>query len=244
MRISSPLLFLLPSLASAVLTKLKPGFSPEGAFLAARAGCTIHSTCDECYGDGYVICSEHYCFNPGKGQQCCANGSYCIAKSNDCCDSGPGKTGQSGNPVPLATDFRTPTASEGAVITCAASNKKYNDGQECCKGYNATWSFCPNSAGCYLLQVETCCTDGSICEGEDCCDLVDAKATTPFPSGPQQTGDAGTSGSMTTAGAPGEKTVTVTDGGVSTSTPTGAAVTNALGGAMVVAMGVLGVAML
>lgn len=49
---------------------------------------------------------------------------------------------------------------------------------------------------------------------------------------------------MTTAGAAGEKTVTVTDGGVSTSTPTGAAVTNALGGAMVVAMGVLGVAML
>lgn len=58
------------------------------------------------------------------------------------------------------------------MITCAASNKKYNDGQECCKGYNATWSFCPNSAGCYLLEEETCCTDGSICEGEDCCDLV------------------------------------------------------------------------
>ncbi|OBT67101.1 hypothetical protein VE03_04512 [Pseudogymnoascus sp. 23342-1-I1] len=217
MRIPTPLLLLLlPSLTSAVLTKLKPGFSPNGAFLAARAGCTIHSTCDECYGDGY---------------------------------SGPGKTGQSGNPVPLATDFYTPTATgdEGAVITCSASNEAHNDGLECCKGYNATWSFCPKSAGCYLPIEQTCCTDGSICEGEECCDLVDAKATTPFPSGAQQTsavGDAGTSGSMTTAGAGGEKTVTVTDGGMSTSTPTGAAVTNALGGAMVVAMGVLGVAML
>lgn len=158
---------------------------------------------------------------------------------------------------------------EGAVITCSASNEVHNDGLDCCKGYNTTWSFCPKSAGCYSPGVETCCTDGSICEGDECCGLVvsftpvgvggrggneaneqqDAKATTPFPSGAQQTSaaDAGTSGSMTTAGAGGQ-TVPVTQGGegtgVSTSTPTGAAVTNALGGAMVVAMGVLGVAML
>jgi hypothetical protein len=80
----------------------------------------------------------------------------------------------------------------------------------------------------------------------------DAKATTPFPSGAMPTSslsDAGTSGSMTTAGAGGATTAKVTDGGasgtgLSTSTPTGAAVTNALSGAMVVAMGVLGVAML
>lgn len=55
--------------------------------------------------------------------------AYCIAKSNDCCESGPGKTGQSGNPVPLATDFYTPTATgkgEGAVITCSASNEVNN----------------------------------------------------------------------------------------------------------------------
>lgn len=53
---------------------------------------------------------------------------------------------------------------------------------------------------------------------------------------------------MTTAGAGGGNKVTVTQEpvgtGVSTSTPTGAAVMNALGGAMVVAMGVFGVAML
>lgn len=125
-----------------------------------------------------------------------------------------------------------------------------------------TWSFCPQSAGCYLPLEQTCCTDGTICEGAGCCDLSvslapslegfsggigeketneqqDAKPTTPFPTGAQQTSSA----------ADGGNTVTVTETGVGTtleasSTPTGAAVTNAIGGAMVVAMGVFGIAML
>lgn len=77
MHIPIPLLFLIPSLASAAFPKLQPGYSPNGGLIAARAGCTTHSTCDECYGDGYVICAEHYCFAPGKGQQCCVDGCLC-----------------------------------------------------------------------------------------------------------------------------------------------------------------------
>ncbi|KFY41273.1 hypothetical protein V494_03094 [Pseudogymnoascus sp. VKM F-4513 (FW-928)] len=216
MQVSLSLLAALLPLAVAVVTKLQPGYSPNGGLLAARDGCTRHSTCAECYGDGYV--------------------------------GGPGKTGHAGVPDPLPTDFEFPTQTgygPGAVVTCSASNELHNDGFDCCKRYNATWSFCPKSAGCYLPSQQTCCTDGSVCEGEECCGLVDAKATTPFPSGAQQTspaGDAGTSGAMTTAGTSGDGGATGTD--VSTSTPTGAAVMNAIGGAMVVAMGVLGVAML
>lgn len=69
-------------------------------------------------------------------------------------------------------------------------------------------------------------------------------------------GDADTTGGMTTEGAaptetgPGEST-TRTDGrasstsaAVSSNTPTGAAVTNGFGGAVAVAMGVLGVVLL
>ncbi|OBT50244.1 hypothetical protein VE04_08736 [Pseudogymnoascus sp. 24MN13] len=155
---------------------------------------------------------------------------YCIAASNECCNSigGPGKTGHAGVPAPLPTDFEMPTTTghgPGAIVTCSASNAIHNDGLECY---------------------------GSICEGKECCGLVDAKATTPFPSGAKQTSspsDAGRRGRTTTARAGGDKSATVTGGGasgtgVSTNTPTGAAVTNALSGAMVVAMGVLGVAML
>ncbi|KFY13671.1 hypothetical protein V492_03101 [Pseudogymnoascus sp. VKM F-4246] len=147
---------------------------------------------------------------------------------------GPGKTGHAGVPDPLPTDFEFPTQTgygPGAVVICSASNELHNDGFDCCKQYNATWGFCPKFAGCYLPSQQTRCTD--------------AKATTPLPSGAQQTspaGDVGTSGAMITAGTSGDGGATGTD--VSTSTPTGAAVTNAIGGAMVVAMGVLGVAML
>ncbi|OAF62317.1 hypothetical protein VC83_01309 [Pseudogymnoascus destructans] len=62
------------SLASAAFPKLQPGYSPNGDLLTAHAGCTTHSTCDECYGNGYVICAEHYCFDLGKGQRCCVDG--------------------------------------------------------------------------------------------------------------------------------------------------------------------------
>lgn len=149
-----------------------------------------------------------------------------------------------------------------------------NDGLACCKLYDETWSYCPKFNGCYAPDAQECCTNGEICIGEGCCKrdvsvcdsggsgagvwglgmrgeeetngLQGSSATTPYPSGAKQTsgaGDAGTSGSMTTAGTSGEKTGVSTTG-VSTSTPTGAAVTNALGGAMAVAVGVLGVAML
>lgn len=48
-----------------------------GRELLARqsdSDCTIESTCSECYGSGYVLCSNAGCFNPSLHQQCCADG--------------------------------------------------------------------------------------------------------------------------------------------------------------------------
>ncbi|KFX92189.1 hypothetical protein O988_07381, partial [Pseudogymnoascus sp. VKM F-3808] len=251
MHISAPPLLLLAALlplASATRQRLQRGYAPSDGGLIPRAGCKTESTCEECFGDEYKSCDFHTCYAPSKGQQCCSDGWYCDAKVDDCCDAvgGPGFAGDDNEVIQSATIAPTLTVTEhgaGSKITCLPSvNGPNNDGLACCKLYDETWSYCPQFNGCYAPDAQECCTNGEICIGEGCCKRDGSIATTPYPSGAEQTsgaGDAGTSGSMTTAGTGGEKTGVSTTGvsttGVSTSTPTGAAVTNALGGAMVVA---------
>ncbi|KFX85902.1 hypothetical protein V490_09334 [Pseudogymnoascus sp. VKM F-3557] len=225
MLISAPPLLLLAALlplASATRQRLQRGYAPSDGGLVPRAGCKTESTW------------------------------YCDANVDDCCDivGGPGFAGDDNEVIQSATIAPSLTVTEhgaGSKITCLPSmNGPNNDGLACCKLYDETWSYCPKFNGCYAPDAQECCTSGNICIGEGCCKRDGSSATTPYPSGAEQTsgaGDAGTSGSMTTAGTGGEKTGVSTTG-VSTSTPSGAAVTNALGGAMVVAVGVLGVAML
>ncbi len=69
------LLYLLATAgATAALQRLVPNagaVSPAALFGRQAGECTIHSTCAECFGDGYVICDTIGCFNPSKFQQCC-----------------------------------------------------------------------------------------------------------------------------------------------------------------------------
>lgn len=99
-------IFLSATLAWALEQRI-PGYEPT---LVARGlptmspNCTRHSTCDSCFGDGYVVCDNAGCFNPDAAQQCCKNGSrlscsplpvptdgfhldLCVAKDNGCCDA-------------------------------------------------------------------------------------------------------------------------------------------------------------
>lgn len=60
--------------ATAALQRLVPNagaVSPAALFGRQADECTSHSTCAECYGEGYVVCDTIGCFNPDKYQQCC-----------------------------------------------------------------------------------------------------------------------------------------------------------------------------
>ena len=95
--------------ATAALQRLVPnaGAVSHAALFGRQADeCTSHSTCAECYGEGYVVCDTIGCFNPDKFQQCCKNAcesalsssslfagdadkpvptALCLGKTNKCC---------------------------------------------------------------------------------------------------------------------------------------------------------------
>lgn len=50
--------------------------SVEGNGLGISRGQTdiFCTTCSDCFGEGYILCSYAWCFNPEKHEQCCADG--------------------------------------------------------------------------------------------------------------------------------------------------------------------------
>ncbi len=61
-----------------LVPNLNSGSMALGGLLARQNDdCTIHSTCAQCFGEGYVICDKIGCFNPDKDhwQQCCSGAS-------------------------------------------------------------------------------------------------------------------------------------------------------------------------
>ncbi|KAL4895554.1 hypothetical protein BDV59DRAFT_200187 [Aspergillus ambiguus] len=163
---------LTAALASAHLDQRIPGY--ELALLGRDLGgnCTRSSTCDECFGDGNVVCDNAGCFNPHAAEQCCKNGNICVAKDNSCCDSlgGSGVTGTSGA-VPTATATSTASLPESSAWTC----KRFQSNEDCCQGGGPDMHWCsgdyPNTV-CYNSTLQICCSQGTVCEGKGCCDLV------------------------------------------------------------------------
>ncbi|EGC47965.1 conserved hypothetical protein [Histoplasma capsulatum var. duboisii H88] len=197
-------------------------------------------TCTECFGSGYVICSSIGCFNPERGQQCCADAVICVAKDNSCCDDfgGPGVTGTAdGTPLPtsLYTPSHTPTGTPFS-FEC----HRGESGEKCCAKSRGL-IYCPASGEfpnirCYHPTAEICCSDGTVCSGEGCCDLVNASPITPTATIP------GTGGVAVT-----ETKVTQTTQGTSTSIPAStpttsnvAAMNNVVEGIAAAAIGILG----
>ncbi|KAH8689352.1 hypothetical protein BGW36DRAFT_466256 [Talaromyces proteolyticus] len=156
-----------------------------GRTLEARQdfNCTMESTCSECYGPGNVLCSDAGCFDPSQSQQCCADGSYCVAANNSCCGSvGGGVTGTDGAVATTAYNayFSSLTASTNTAVPCLPTDTN----EECCQKVGTYIKWCagdwPNQS-CYNPNSQTCCSDGVVCSGQNCCSLVSAVATTPNP---------------------------------------------------------------
>ncbi|KAF7133834.1 hypothetical protein CNMCM5793_005246 [Aspergillus hiratsukae] len=177
------LLLLLASTALATWHKPLPGH----ASLLSRdtdfnGDCTINTTCSECFGPGNIVCDNAGCFNPNKGEQCCKDGFYCVAKDNSCCGDipGPGTPGPDGVVPWLAA---SPSSTAGTdTITCTPQQTN----EECCSqnGRYPSLKWCsgsyPNQV-CYNPKHQICCSEGTVCYGEGCCDLVSASAITPDP---------------------------------------------------------------
>ncbi|GES63393.1 hypothetical protein ATEIFO6365_0007008000 [Aspergillus terreus] len=175
MRTTLQLAIFLSATLTWALEQRIPGYEPT---LVARGlptmspNCTRHSTCDSCFGDGYVVCDNAGCFNPDAAQQCCKNGNLCVAKDNGCCDGwgGPGVTGSSGT-VPMPTATSTSALPESSSWSCT----RFQGNEACCQGGGPDMHWCagnfPNAV-CYNTTVQICCSEGTVCEGEDCCGLV------------------------------------------------------------------------
>ncbi|KAK3898379.1 hypothetical protein C8A05DRAFT_19026 [Staphylotrichum tortipilum] len=242
------LLYLLAAgSATAALQRLVPnaGAVSHAALFGRQADeCTSHSTCAECYGKGYVVCDTIGCFNPDKFQQCCKDASLCVGKTNKCCSDwgGAGVTGKAG--VPNVTARPLPTATDTVSYTCSRSDK----GEECCQRAPTPLHWCSGEFpyfACYNSKNQFCCTDGTVCDEEGCCDLFSAKVTNPWSTASTKaatsTVGTGTTGPVTPA-------ASSTGGGVSaaTGTPSNVASSSSTAGASIgkdgglVAMGVAG----
>jgi hypothetical protein len=162
------------------------GVSPAAGLFGRQFinDCSIRSTCSDCFGDGYVVCDKIGCFNPEIHQQCCSIARICVAKDNSCCEDwgGPGETGTSGVPNVRAR----PTPTETSYYTCS----RWDSGEDCCQRAQIPMHWCsgdfPNFF-CYNDKNQFCCTDGTVCDQEGCCDLFDASTTHPWASGATST---------------------------------------------------------
>ncbi|KAH8585482.1 hypothetical protein B0O99DRAFT_696436 [Bisporella sp. PMI_857] len=139
-----------------------------------------NTTCAERWGEGSIICSSYGCFNPTLGEQCCGEGRHCAGSSNSCCGTfGPGATGTDG--VPATNTLLTPATPPGSVptsLTCSSSDS----GEECCQRLSSSQHWCSGSYPnflCYNPESQSCCSDGSRCLRDNCCEFVGATAITP-----------------------------------------------------------------
>ncbi|KAH6673658.1 Prp 4 [Halenospora varia] len=85
----------------------------------------VNPTCETSCGPGYVTCIKFpTCYNPGKGDNCCSDGSYCPVNQY-CTDSGCcpiGKTlAECGAKVTLATIAPPATTSSSAAPSTSSS---------------------------------------------------------------------------------------------------------------------------
>ncbi|KAL5343979.1 hypothetical protein BJX70DRAFT_5613 [Aspergillus crustosus] len=173
-------LLLWTTFVSAQSYKLYPGI-PAGYLgeLAPRqlfdnfSECTTSDTCGECFGWGYVLCDDGGCFNPDDGEQCCKGGSMCVGLNSSCCVDGPGKPGKDGvipySNAPLEEDDENEDS--GSAIFCDFSMT----GEECCSQAGEDIHWCSGefpANQCYNSTEFSCCVDGHVCAGEDCCDIV------------------------------------------------------------------------
>jgi len=193
---------LFAGLAAATIKKIGQSAPVFGRSLAERQTCTSSDSCEICFGPGNVPCTIDTCYNPSGGEQCCADGTYCVADTNACCDAGPGpslgtsiETATGFDSTPSATDsFPTAFFSETATQTESAPSASASSwdcmsgdtDEECCERGGSEWRWCsggwPNRY-CYRpSEGEVCCSDGSTCNtGPNCCAAFGAFATTPVP---------------------------------------------------------------
>ncbi|RHZ43375.1 uncharacterized protein CDV56_102058, partial [Aspergillus thermomutatus] len=227
------LLLLLASTALATWHKPLPG---QFSLLArdSNGNCTAKNTCSDCYGAGNILCDNAGCFNPNKGEQCYT----CVAKDNSCCDTlGTGTPGTDGL-LPLPTGSASASSTSGIFDTIICTPEQTNE--ECCSqsGLYPSLKWCYGSYPdqmCYNPKHQICCSEGTVCFGEGCCDLVSASAITPDPvratALPDGTGSVsastwGLGTSQTMAGMSATATATAT-GNPATSSPTPSQRTNA-----------------
>ena len=81
---------------------------------------------------------------------------------------GPGVTGTSGVPDVTASATAPPPTVSGWTCT------KDDSGEDCCQRGGSAVHWCSGefpAQKCYNPSKESCCTDGSVCFGEDCCEL-------------------------------------------------------------------------
>ncbi|KAJ6442667.1 hypothetical protein O9K51_03842 [Purpureocillium lavendulum] len=185
---------------------LLPGFGGQGEISPRDFGdgiCALGSTCEECYGEGYIICDKIGCFNPDKHQQCCKDASLCVAGSNSCCKDwgGPGVTGKAGAPASPTLSTASPTASGSFSCT------KADSGEGCCQKGHKDLHWCSGAFPqymCYNSRNQWCCTDGSVCDEKDCCQkLFSLSATQPWKaSATQKESSASATGDSTITSAP------------------------------------------
>ncbi|OJJ01181.1 hypothetical protein ASPVEDRAFT_52188 [Aspergillus versicolor CBS 583.65] len=200
------LLLFFSTLASAQSHKLLPGYpiaytselTPRRLFDNSSA-CTASDTCGECFGLGYVLCDDAGCFNPDDGEQCCKGGGMCVGRDDSCCEDGPGKEGKDGVVSQTTSDEDDDEDEDNSdAVFCDATMT----GEECCSqgGKDIHWcsgEFPANQ--CYDASEMTCCEDGHVCAGDDCCDIVDSKPTTPWVSGAETTSTSSPSSAETSA---------------------------------------------
>ncbi|OJD17313.1 hypothetical protein AJ78_02601 [Emergomyces pasteurianus Ep9510] len=162
--------------------------------------------------------------------------TICVAKDNSCCDDfgGPGVTATTdGTPLPtsLYTPSYTPTGTPHSY-DCY----RHESGEQCCAKSDGL-IYCPASGDfpnikCYHPTEQICCSDGTVCSGDGCCDLVNASQITPTATMPGTGRASATETKGTSARNPASEPTTSNV----------AATKNVVGGMAPVAMGILGLA--
>ncbi|KAL2165049.1 hypothetical protein VTH06DRAFT_345 [Thermothelomyces fergusii] len=186
---------------------LIPGSASPGLGLLPRQNpfCTTESTCAECFGDGSIVCDDIGCFNPDEYEQCCAGAAICVGKDNSCCEGfgGPGVTGTAG--VPTGTTAATPTPTDDGHSQWYAC-RRGDTGEECCqRAPDPPLHWCSGefpSFVCYNAENQSCCANGKVCSGEDCCALFNTTATHPWSSARPSTATTVLSSSASGSSAP------------------------------------------
>ncbi|KAF7161388.1 hypothetical protein CNMCM5623_007002 [Aspergillus felis] len=82
--------------------------------------------------------------------------------------------------LPFPTTSSTASTDDAIICTRQQTN------EECCtqNGRYPSLKWCSGSYPnqfCYNPKEQTCCSEGTVCSGEGCCDLVSASAITPDP---------------------------------------------------------------